>query len=140
MLLNCKAPNVCTVLVRKMSRSVREIFQNSTESVSTHRKCSSQLLKVIKKEKDFQGIFTAMLPFFEAKRDVKNLNNFLQFIDSFFVSLNSDDSSEEFQSAMIKFLVRGLGASSKVARFRSSQILCCYVNNMEAIRYQRLKL
>jgi hypothetical protein len=126
--------------VRKMSRSAKEIFQNSTESVSTHRKCSSQLIKLIKKDKDFEGIFTAMLPFFEAKRDVKNLSNFLQFMNSFFVNLNSEDSSEEFQSAMIKFLVRGLGASSKIARFRSSQILCCYVNNMEAIRYQRVEV
>ena len=92
-------------------------------------------MKTIQKERNFQELFAAMLPFFEAKKDVKNVTNFFQFLDCFFSNLNGSDSFEEFQMALIKFLVRGLEAASKVVRYRSSQIMCCYVNNMDAIRY-----
>lgn len=114
--------------------SYKELFQNTAESYSTHRKYISHLLKLIKKEKNYEELFSAMLPFFEAKRDVKNLGNFLQFLTSLFISFNNNDFTEEFQSALIEFLSRGLSAANKVVRYRSSQILSCYVNSIESLR------
>jgi condensin complex subunit 3 len=118
-----------------MVSTVASIFQDASTTTASHRKNVNNLLKQSRSNNFTDDLLACVLLLLQAKKDVSNADNTLQFLTTFFNEINDQAVvlPDIFHERLVDVLLSGIQASNKDVRARSSQILALYMNVMDEI-------